>query len=124
MISAVETDPGTPGNDGTGRRGTYEWRSRVPYPVRFAVEVTRVARPSLLAGRASGELAGTGTWRFFEHSGMTAVVYEWDVATTKAWMNVIGPLAAPVFEWNHDWIMRRGGEGLAARLGVRLLAAG
>lgn len=124
MIEAVETDPGLPGNDGTGRRGRYEWRSRIPYPVRFEVEVTRVERPALLTGRARGDLAGTGTWRFFEQDGITAVVYEWDVATTKSWMNVIGPLAAPVFEWNHDWLMSRGAAGLAARLGARLLASG
>lgn len=55
---------------------------------------------------------------------MTAVVYEWEVETTKRWMNVVGPLARPVFEYNHDVVMRWGGEGLARRLGVRLLAAG
>jgi hypothetical protein len=29
-----------------------------------------------------------------------------------------------VFEYNHGAVMRWGGEGLARRLGVRLLAAG
>ena len=54
---------------------------------------------------------------------MTAVVYEWNVHTTKPWMNAIAPLAAPVFAWNHDWVMRNGGEGLARLLDCRLLAA-
>ena len=44
---------------------------------------------------------------------MTAVVYEWNVRTTKPWMNLLAPIARPVFAWNHDWVMRNGGEGLA-----------
>ena len=35
------------------------------------------------------------------------------MATTKAWMNLLAPVARPVFEWNHDWVMARGGEGIA-----------
>ena len=39
-------------------------------------------------------------------------------------MNLLAPFARPVFEWNHDWVMARGGEGIARLLGCRLLAAG
>ena len=31
-------------------------------------------------------------------------------------------LLRPVFEWNHHAVMRKGGEGLARRLGAQLLA--
>ena len=122
VVEATETDPGTP--CGVGRRGRYAWRSRIPYAVRFEVVATAVERPYLLAGDASGELEGTGIWRLYEHEGLTAVVYEWNVRTTKRWMNAIGPLAAPVFRWNHDQVMSWGGEGLASVLGCRLIAAG
>jgi hypothetical protein len=37
-------------------------------------------------------------------------------------MNLMAPLLRPVFEWNHDWVMRRGGEGISQLLGCRLLA--
>ena len=53
-----------------------------------------------------------------------AVLYDWRVSTTKPWMNALGPVARPVFEYNHDVVMRWGGEGLARRLGCRLLATG
>ena len=33
-----------------------------------------------------------------------------------------GEIARPVFEWNHDRVMARGGEGIARLLGCRLLA--
>ena len=99
------------------------WRSLLPYRVEFEILTTRVERPALLEGRASGELAGTGRWRLYEQDGVTAVLYEWDVRTTKPWMNRLAPLLRPAFEWNHDWVMARGGEGIAALLGCRLLAA-
>ncbi len=120
VTEAVELGAGGP--DGTGRRGRYEWRSKIPYPVRFEVVATRIERPRLLEGEASGALEGTGSWRLFEADGVTAVLYEWNVQTTKPWMNLVGPIAAPVFRWNHDYVMRGGGEGLAKRLGVQLLA--
>jgi hypothetical protein len=36
-------------------------------------------------------------------------------------MNLLAPIARPVFGWNHDYVMRNGGEGLARLLGVPLL---
>jgi len=33
-------------------------------------------------------------------------------------------MARPIFEWNHNWVMARGGEGIARRLGCNLLAGG
>jgi hypothetical protein len=37
-------------------------------------------------------------------------------------MNLLSPVARPVFRWNHDYVMRTGGEGLARLLGARLLS--
>ena len=31
-------------------------------------------------------------------------------------MNLIAPVAKPIFRANHDWVMRNGGEGLAKLL--------
>jgi uncharacterized protein YndB with AHSA1/START domain len=108
---------------GTGQRGRYVWRSAIPYAVEFEITTTRVEPPYLLEGDARGGLEGTGRWRLFEQGGVTAVLYEWNVRTTKRWMNAIAPVARPVFEWNHNWVMRNGGTGLAELLGVRLLAS-
>jgi hypothetical protein len=105
-----------------GSRHRIEWRSRLPYPLEFEFTVERTERPQLMEGRAVGELTGTGRWRLFEDGGVTAVLYEWNVHTTKRWMNLMGPIARPVFAWNHDVVMGWGGEGLARRLGARLLA--
>ena len=54
---------------------------------------------------------------------MTAALYEWNVSTSRAWMNAFAPIARPIFAVNHDYVMRNGGEGLAQLLGARLLAS-
>jgi hypothetical protein len=100
------------------------WRSRIPYVLEFEFEVERVDTPHEMFGTATGELTGTGHWRLFEYAGVTAVTYDWNVRTTKAWMNWVAPIARPVFEYNHNVVMRWGGEGLARQLGCRLIATG
>jgi hypothetical protein len=107
-----------------GSRYRIAWRSRIPYELEFDFVVRKVDSPCCMEGDAEGDLAGSGRWLLFERDGVTAVVYEWRVTTTKRWMNPIGPVARPVFDYNHNVVMRWGGEGLARRLGVRLLAAG
>jgi uncharacterized protein YndB with AHSA1/START domain len=107
-----------------GQVGRYTWKSLLPYRLEFEMRTTKVEPPHLMEGEAQGELAGIGRWRLFTDGdgASTAVLYEWNVHTTRPWMNLLAPLARPVFAWNHDWVMRRGGEGLARRLGCRLLA--
>jgi uncharacterized protein YndB with AHSA1/START domain len=109
--------------DRVGAVSRMVWRSLLPYRVRFQVTTTRVERPHLMEGEAVGELSGVGRWRLYEDEGATAVLYEWNVATTRPWMNLLAPVARPIFEWNHDWVMARGGEGIARLLGCRLLAS-
>lgn len=108
---------------GVGTVSSMVWKSFLPYRVGFQVTTTRVEYPTLMEGHAVGELEGVGRWRLYEQGGVTAVLYEWNVSTTKAWMNRLAPMLRPVFEWNHDWVMARGGEGIARLLGCRLLAA-
>ena len=100
------------------------WRSRIPYDLEFEFAVLELDEPRSMRGEASGELSGTGHWRLYEQDGVTAVTYEWNVRTTRAWMNALAPVARPVFAYNHDVVMRWGGEGLARRLDCRLIAAG
>jgi hypothetical protein len=100
------------------------WRSRIPYELEFEFIVRELDEPRSMSGDAVGELTGTGHWRLFEQDGVTAVTYEWSVHTTKRWMNLLAPVAQPIFEYNHNVVMRWGGEGLARHLDCKLLAAG
>lgn len=110
------------GNEnGIGSVYRHRWRSRLPYTVGFDIRTTRIEPPFVLEGEARGELEGVGRWRFYE-GDVTAVTYEWRVRTTRAWMNALAPIGRPVFVWSHNVVMRWGGECLAERLGVRLVA--
>ena len=113
------TDDGQ-SNGGVGTRYRFEFRSRLPYSLTFELVVIEVDRPTLLVGRASGELEGGGRWTLRPDGDATDVTYEWDVRTTRWWMNLVRPLARPLFERNHDVIMEWGRIGLARRLNTRV----
>jgi hypothetical protein len=120
VLEAEELEEGD--ETGVGRYGRYIWKSKLPYKLEFFVRTTKVKKPHLLEGDAKGELAGVGRWRLFEQDGATAVLYEWNVHTTRAWMNLLTPIARPIFAVNHNYVMRNGGVGIAELLGVPLLA--
>ncbi|MFN7972155.1 MAG: SRPBCC family protein [Acidobacteriota bacterium] len=105
---------------GVGSVRRYTWKSALPYRLVLDMTVTRVERPSRLEGTAVGELEGTGTWSLTADGAITTARYDWVVKTTKAWMNVLAPIARPLFSWNHDVVMRQGGQGLARLLGTSL----
>jgi uncharacterized protein YndB with AHSA1/START domain len=112
------------GDDGrVGAVSRMVWKSLLPYRVEFEITTTRIERPHLLEADVIGELSGVGRWSLYEQDGVTAVLYDWNVVTTKPWMNAVAPAARPIFEWNHNWVMKRGGEGIAGLLGCRLLAS-
>lgn len=115
-----ELEPGD--EQGVGSLRRYTWKSRLPYRLVFDMRTTRVERPVALEGAAGGELEGTGRWQLSQEDAVTTVRYEWKVRTTRPWMNVLAPIARPFFEWNHDIVMRQGGEGLARLLGARLVS--
>ena len=99
----------------------YTWKSKLPYRLTFDMETTRVVQPSVIEGRAFGELQGIGLWTITHKNGITIARYDWKVETTKPWMNFLSPIARPFFSWNHDVVMGWGGEGLAKQLGTPLL---
>lgn len=112
------------GDDGgVGETWRQVWRSRLPYDLVFDTEVIRVARPNVIEVRATGELAGSGVWALTESGDITTVTYSWTVRTTRPWMNLLAPIARPIFKWNHDYAMANGGRGLALLLGAPQIQA-
>lgn len=110
-------DEGGPDKVGLVTRTT--WRSRLPYDLTFNARTVRFEAPRTIEVEAFGELEGRGRWELRREGEGTLVTYYWNVATNKWWMNLLAPLARPLFQKNHDVIMRWGGEGLGRRLGVR-----
>ena len=99
--------------DGVGGVPRFTFRSVLPYDLVF---VLRSVFEEEAPAPDAVELA-----RGDRDGGSTTLFYQWDVRTTRPWMNALAPLARPAFAWNHDRVMAAGGEGLARRLGARLL---
>src|SRR3954451_6667154 len=115
-----QVEPG--GSEGVGRVLEMTARSTLPYDLTVRLQVTRVEAPRLLELTALGDLDGWGRWTLAEDEGVTTARFEWRVATTKPWMNAVGPVARPVLAWNHDVAMTAAGRGLARHLDARLLS--
>jgi len=105
---------------GIGALHRYTWKGALPYHITFDIHVLTIQPLSLLEGEASGEVVGRGVWSLSDHGQETIVRYDWDIRTNTRWMNLLAPLAGPVFRWNHHQVMRDGANGLARRLGTRV----
>ena len=102
---------------GVGQLGRYVWKSKLPYKLEFFVRDDEGREAPPARGRRRGRArrrrplapvrAGRG------HRGPLRV----ERADTRAWMNLLTPVARPIFAVNHDYVMRNGGEGLAKLLG-------
>ncbi len=117
VVSVALLEAGDANGVGAYRRMT--WRSALPYQLTFNMRTVRVEPRSLIEAVAEGELTGTGRWELTRLGGDTDVRYDWSVAVTKPWMRTLGPLAKPLFEWNHHVVMEWGRRGLERRVGVR-----
>src|SRR6202043_2571223 len=102
---------------GVGAVRRYTWSSRLPYQLSFNMRSTLVQRQHLLEGEAVGELIGIGRWTLSAEALSTRVRYDWQVVTSRAWMNTLSPIMAPIFRWNHGQVMAEGARGLARYLG-------
>lgn len=62
------------------------------------MRVAEINEPLRLEGTADGELRGTGTWNFEPNGTSTLVRYNWNIETTRLWMNALAPLLRPACE--------------------------
>lgn len=108
-------------NHGIDSIRRYTWQGALPYPVVFEVRTTRIEALVAIDGLAQGDLEGNGRWHFAHDGRCSIVQFEWHVRSTRWWMNLLAPLARPIFIRNHVRIMAQGGEGLARRLDATLL---
>ena len=113
------TELGPGDTDGLGATRRFVWATRLLYEITFEMHTTRVQRPVLIEGRASGDLNGTGRWELQVLGGQTQVRYEWRVRADKPWMKLLAPLLQPIYVWNHTGVMQTGREGLLRHLAAR-----
>ena len=101
---------------GVGWVRRLEWVTALPYELAFDMETVRVEPPSIIEGRAFGELEGVGRWTLLGEGTRCHVRYDWIVKVTKPWMITLSFILKPMFRWNHGVVMERGRRGLVRRL--------
>ena len=109
--------------EGLGSLYNIEWTSKLPYEFAFDVETVEVVRPERIRALARGQLNGQGVWELSSDESSTRVRYTWTVNLGKPWMRRVKFVAAPIFRWNHNAVMRAGAVGLARHLNTKLLSS-
>jgi hypothetical protein len=107
---------------GVGSVKEFVFKSFLPYTLSFHGRFIEVVPPRRFRVAAVGELEGTGILELSESGDQTTnSTFTWEVRTTKPWMNVVAPVAAPLFRWNHDQLMEKAGQGLGRQLGANVV---
>jgi hypothetical protein len=109
--------------EGVGSLYNIEWTSKLPYDITFEVETVEVVRNERIRALARGQLNGQGLWELSPDESSTRVRYTWRVNLVQPWMRRMRFIAAPVFRWNHNGVMRAGAVGLARHLHAKLLSS-
>jgi hypothetical protein len=94
-------------------------RAKLPYTLKFDTELIREQPPKELALRSTGELVGTGLWKLRQVDSYTEVDFIWDVSAEKPIIRRLSFLLKPLFNWNHDWVMKVGERGLQEEVNRR-----
>ncbi len=98
----------TAGNEnGIGREDHYELRAFLPYTLRWNLKCIQSQKPHGFRSSASGDMEGFGEWSFQSLGSKTLVQFEWKVKMQKPILRECSGFLRPLFEWNHDWVMRR-----------------
>jgi hypothetical protein len=103
-------EPGS--DDGVGRVLRMTWRTRLLYSFTFTIRSKVVDPPHYLEADADGDLVGRGVWRLRQVGEITDIRFDWEVRTSKWWMNMIAPFARFLFAWNHAGVMKAGETAL------------
>ncbi|WP_449385010.1 hypothetical protein [Cellulomonas soli] len=105
--------------DGTlGSRAWLRFRSPLGYHLAVHLTVTGLEVGSSATLRVTGDLEGRAHVQVEADGtpGRSLVRVLWDVRTVRPWMNLTGPLLAPVFARAHAHVMAAGERGLTRHL--------
>lgn len=87
-------------------------KSALGYTLQLEAETVAIDPPHSIKTIATGQLAGTGEWEFLQEGDTTHAIFTWIVESTHPLLNVLEPIAKPLFAWSHDDASRKGHLGL------------
>jgi uncharacterized protein YndB with AHSA1/START domain len=105
--------------DGVGARVAVHVKATLPYHMRFELEATQRDEPRVAEVRVRGDLNGMMRWTLTPAAEGTWLRFEEEVRTGKRLLDLMAPVAKPLFAWNHGIMMRHGEAGLRRELEAR-----
>lgn len=108
-----------------GPEARYElvFKSFLPYTLSLRARIDEYVARSRMVIRTEGELEGIAEFTVEDIAAGTRTTLVWTTRTTKPWMNALAFVMRDLFAWNHDVLMRKAGDGLAALLGADVTQA-
>lgn len=91
-------------------------RGRLPYKLRWNSCKTHEDPPHTISLKATGDLAGRGTWSFEQDGEYVNVRFDWYVNAEKPLLKYLSPIMKPIFRSNHYWAMGQGLDSLVKEL--------
>lgn len=88
------------------------WKAPIGYRLKSDIIIGDIVYLESVTIHAHGDLLGTVICRIHDEDGKTRLEIDWQVVTTKPWMNRLTFLLRPLFVWSHHAVMRSGEHGL------------
>jgi hypothetical protein len=101
--------------NGMGKRISLKATGWLPYILSLEF-VTTEKKEDGFTVKATGELEGTGVWKFEQDGAFVNITFDWTVIANKPIIEKLSFLLKPIFRSNHNWTMRRGEESLKLEL--------
>ncbi len=71
----------------------------------------------------TGDVKGLGVWLLSGDDKTTIVRYEWNISICNRMIRLLAYIAYPIVKWNHNFVMRQGGQSLARLLNADLVGS-
>lgn len=113
-LEVVETNAG--GKHGLGKKGRLLTKGKLPYRLRWDMNVVETQYPYGFTLEASGDFVGRGTWNFEQAGDHVNVMFDWRIRAEKPLLRWLSFAFKPIFRANHHWAMARGEESLTVEL--------
>ncbi len=98
--------------NGVGGKARLIVRSFLGYRLKIEVETIEADPPSRLRAISRGNLEGTAQWDFEQNGDSTHATFTWLIETRHPLLNLLEPIAKPLFAFSHDYASRKGRDGL------------
>lgn len=87
-------------------------KSALGYTLNLEVTTVEANAPTYLKTVTRGQLEGTGVWQFEQQGPTTHATWTWIVNSNHPLLNLLEPIAKPLFRWSHNDASAKGHRGL------------